>query len=94
MQSWFEKLGGKGMLLIDLSNYCKELLIREPETLKKGDLYFNAVDDGDSRIIAAAGAVKVVVKDPLFAILEENSSITHPSRYLGGPCLHHNPASP
>jgi len=38
---------------------------------------FNAVEEDNSSIITAAGAIKIIIKDPLFSILEEDSNKTH-----------------
>ncbi len=61
---------------------------------KEGDLQFDTVDEDDACIVAAADAVKIVVKDPLFAVLEKDPGITHSPGNLGGSCLHDNAASP
>jgi len=38
---------------------------------------FNTVEERNSSIITAAGAIKIIIKDPLFSILEEDSNKTH-----------------
>jgi len=38
---------------------------------------FNAVYKGNSSIITTAGAIKIIIKDPLLSILEEDSNKTH-----------------
>jgi hypothetical protein len=55
---------------------------------------FDAVKECDSGIITAGGTIKIVIKDPLFSILEENANIAHPPGQLRGSCLDHNPPSP
>jgi hypothetical protein len=45
--------------------------------LLEGTSQFDAVQEGNSSIITAAGAIKTIIKDPLFSVLEEDSSKTH-----------------
>ena len=42
------------------------------------DLYFHAVDENDSGVITTAGAVKIIVENPLLAVLEKDSNVAHP----------------
>ncbi len=43
------------------------------------ELYFYAVDDCDSSMITAADAVKIIIEDSLFSVLEEDSNKTRPA---------------
>ncbi len=47
---------------------------------KETNLYFDAVEDSNSSIVATANAIKTIVEDPLFSVLKEDSNITHPAR--------------
>ena len=54
----------------------------------------NPVEEGDSSIVAAAGAVEAVIEDPLLPILKLDSCETQTSGNLGNPGLDHPAASP
>ena len=47
---------------------------------KETNLYFNAVNESDSSMTTAADAIKIIIEDPLFSVLEEDSSETRPTR--------------
>lgn len=46
---------------------------------KEIDLYFDAVNESDSSMTTAADATKIIIEDPLFPILKEDPSKTHPA---------------
>jgi len=54
----------------------------------------DSVEEGDSSIVTAAGAVEAVIEDPLLPILKLDSCETQPSGNLGNPGFDHDAASP
>jgi hypothetical protein len=44
-----------------------------------GGSQFDATNEANTGIIAAAGTIVTVIKDPLFSILEEDLNKTHPA---------------
>ena len=76
---------------------CNGVRIFNGEEEREGgwrSLQFNSVEERDSGIITTAGAIKAIIEDPLFSILEEDSNKTEPAWQIRGPCFDHNPTSP
>ena len=42
----------------------------------------------------AADAIKIIIENPLFSVLEEDSNKTRPAGQIRGPCFEHDPTSP
>ena len=49
-----------------------EVFLEKPSQLK-------AVNEFNTCIITAAGVIKIIIKDPLLSVLEEDANITHPA---------------
>ena len=52
----------------------------EPQESLEGKSQFDAVHKDDSGVITTGDAVKIIVKDPLFSVLEEDPNVAHPPR--------------
>ena len=55
---------------------------------------FNPVEEDDSGMVAAAGAIKAVIEDPLFPVLKLDACETQPPGNFGDPGFDDDPASP
>jgi hypothetical protein len=66
-------MSGEAFLLLILNSTYGEFY--EKET----DLYFDAVNESDSSMTTAADAIKIIIEDPLFSVLEEDSNKTRPT---------------
>jgi len=79
------------LLLADLLLYGTMMVLQGSG---RGGLYFNSVEEGNTRVITTARAIEIVVEDPLFPILKQDSNITKPAGQTRGPGLGHDPTSP
>jgi hypothetical protein len=72
------RLTNQGLRIVD-SPKRKGLLQNWRSHEKERELYFDAVDDCDSSMITAADAIKIIIEDSLFSVLEEDSNKTRPT---------------
>jgi hypothetical protein len=55
---------------------------------------FNPVEEDDPGMVAAAGAIKAVIEDPLFPVLKLDACETQPPGNFGDPGFDDDPAPP
>ena len=54
----------------------------------------NPIEEGNPGVVATAGAIETVIKNPSFSVLKLDPHVTQATRHVRCACLHHDPASP